>query len=188
MFGCAPEGDICESVYTECAESGSPCFSLSDECDSDDDSCFALVGRCTDAHSACYSLWEQVHLAALIPAFISIVCSLYIICCTVKYRRQFKQMTFGAMLPMFISICDVGFHSFHGIDHVHNLSTGFVTEGPWCKVLGATAILFMLSQNKVIISSANTNVTCLKCLKITKFFENHLVGSMEPLSFRVCSQ
>ena len=91
---------------------------------------------CDESDTECYSRWNQVHIAAIPPSYISLCCSIYIIVMTLIYIKQFRSITFGATLPMYISICDAVFHSCHGSDHVHNLITGYVSPGGWCLFLG----------------------------------------------------
>ena len=93
--------------------------------------------QCDKTDNECYWRWEEIHIAAIIPSFISLCCSIYIIVMTIIYLQQFKKITFGATLPMFISICDAIFHSCHGGDHLHNLITGYISPNVWYLFLGS---------------------------------------------------
>eukprot|EP01083_Nonionella_stella_P082040 226384_1 len=109
---------------------------------------------CDQSDESCYSRWKDIHIAAIIPSFISLCCSIYIICMTIIYLKQFRKITFGATLPMFISICDAIFHSCHGGDHLHNLITSHIPPGGWCLFLGSMKQFSINGQTSWAIATA----------------------------------
>ena len=92
--------------------------------------------NCPDKNSTCLTMWQWIHIAALIPATFSIIASIFIIVTGIKYHRILSNLTFGAKLPIFISFCDLGWEIFHSGDHIHNLIQGYVTEDFWCILCG----------------------------------------------------
>eukprot|EP00484_Ammonia_sp_Unknown_P005922 CAMPEP_0197072090 /NCGR_PEP_ID=MMETSP1384-20130603/209923_1 /TAXON_ID=29189 /ORGANISM="Ammonia sp." /LENGTH=351 /DNA_ID=CAMNT_0042510905 /DNA_START=155 /DNA_END=1210 /DNA_ORIENTATION=- len=85
----------------------------------------------------CHAKWETVHIAALIPSAFSAAGSIFIIVTGIKYHVQLRKLTFGAQLPIFISICDLGFELSHGGDHLHNVIADYVSEGWLCQLFGS---------------------------------------------------
>ena len=90
---------------------------------------------CESTDDACKQNWDTIHIAALIPSAFSIIASVFIIIAgTINHGRY--SMTFAAQLPIFISICDLAFELNHGGDHLHNVLTGYVSEGWLCQLFG----------------------------------------------------
>jgi len=90
--------------------------------------------------------WYAVHLAAFIPASISLLCSCYVIYSTIALWNRYKRIGVGARFPMYISICDVLFHVYHGSDHLHSLVTCHTLVGTSCEYVGGTALFFINCQ------------------------------------------
>eukprot|EP01084_Bolivina_argentea_P313270 542484_1 len=101
---------------------------------------------CDETDAECYSRWTEIHYTAIIPTTISFCCSSYIIIMSLIYLKQFREITFGATLPMFIAICDAGFHLIHGTDHLYSLNTKHLPPNTSCKMLGSAMIFFMHGQ------------------------------------------
>eukprot|EP01084_Bolivina_argentea_P179902 310839_1 len=101
---------------------------------------------CEETDNECYSRWTDIHYAAIIPSVVSFCCSLSIIIMTLMYLKKFREITFGAKLPMLISICDAGFHLIHCSDHIHNLSTKHLPSDISCKFLGSMMSFFINGQ------------------------------------------
>jgi len=93
--------------------------------------------------------WYSIHLAAFIPSSVSLISSLYVIYSTIDLMRKYKTIKVGARFPMYISICDVFFHIFHGGDHLHSLITCHTLVGTTCKFVGGTALFFINCQAMV---------------------------------------
>eukprot|EP01084_Bolivina_argentea_P200051 342149_1 len=110
--------------------------------------------HCAKSDTKCYHHWQYIHIAAIIPSYISLCCSVYIIIVTIFYIRHFRKITFGATLPMYISICDAIFHSSHGSDHLHNLITGYLSPGGWCIFLGAMKPFAINGQTAWVLATA----------------------------------
>lgn len=91
---------------------------------------------CESTDMECHAKWETVHIAALIPSVGSALASIFIIVTGIKYHVQLSKLTFGAQLPIFISICDLGFELSHGGDHLHNVIADYVSEGALCQLFG----------------------------------------------------
>jgi len=91
---------------------------------------------CEPTDMSCLARWETVHIAALIPSVFSALASIFIIVTGIKYHVQLSKLTFGAQLPIFISICDLGFELSHGGDHLHNVIADYVSEGALCQLFG----------------------------------------------------
>ena len=117
---------------------------------------------CEETDRECLSRWDQVHIAAIPPSYISLCCSIYIIIMTLVYIKQFRTITFGATLPMYISICDAVFHSCHGSDHVHNLITSYISPGGWCLFLGSMKQWSINSQTSWAIATAYFINYCIR--------------------------
>ena len=93
---------------------------------------------CHASDLSCLQKWNSIHVAAIIPTVGSILCSIYIIVTGIYYHAIWSELTarFTAQLPVYISICDLIFEVNHGSDHIHNLLTGYVSEGILCQVFG----------------------------------------------------
>ena len=91
-----------------------------------------------DQSNSCLLEWRLIHICALVPACLSIMASIYIIVTGLIYHKRITELrlSFGAKLPIFISICDLTFELCHGGDHLHNLLTGYVSEGFLCTFFG----------------------------------------------------
>ena len=96
---------------------------------------FDIMG-CSARDLGCLQQWNTIHIAAIIPTIGSVLCSIYIIFTGTMYHIELKNLGFAAQLPVFISICDLLFEMGHGSDHVHNILTGYVSEGFLCLLFG----------------------------------------------------
>eukprot|EP01083_Nonionella_stella_P170116 578178_1 len=109
---------------------------------------------CDKSDTECYHNWQSIHIAAIIPSYISLFGSLYIIIMTNFYVHHFRKITFGATLPMYISICDAIFHTSHGSDHLHNLITGYLPPGDWCIFVGSMKPFAINGQTAWVLATA----------------------------------
>eukprot|EP00483_Globobulimina_turgida_P012613 UN12636 len=91
---------------------------------------------CDETDTSCLSAWKTIHIAALIPAILSSLASIFIIMTGILYHHKLANLTFGAKLPIFISICDLVFELMHGGDHTHNIIQGYVSENALCQLFG----------------------------------------------------
>eukprot|EP01084_Bolivina_argentea_P145064 254372_1 len=91
---------------------------------------------CDESNEECYKQWKTIHITALIPSISSSLASIFIIITGLKYHRKLSNLTFGAQLPIFISVSDLLFEIFHGGDHLHNLIKGYVSEQALCQLFG----------------------------------------------------
>ena len=93
---------------------------------------------CDATDLLCLQQWNTIHVAAIIPTIGSVLCSIYIICTGIYYHMTITtlQKQFTAQLPIYISICDLLFELNHGSDHIHNILTGYVSEGFVCQLFG----------------------------------------------------
>ena len=92
---------------------------------------------CSPSDLSCLTKWNTIHVAAIIPGIGSILCSIYIIFSGIYYYMTLMELGFSAQLAIYISICDLIFELSHTSDHVHNLLTGFVSEGALCQTFGS---------------------------------------------------
>eukprot|EP01083_Nonionella_stella_P219681 786661_1 len=96
-----------------------------------------IAMECDKSDMGCLSKWKTIHIAALIPSILSALASIIIIITGIVYHHKLKNLTFGAKLPIFISICDLLFEVFHGGDHLHNIIKGYVSENGLCQLFGS---------------------------------------------------
>eukprot|EP01084_Bolivina_argentea_P186510 321488_1 len=125
---------------------------------------------CDSSDTDCLDKWKTIHIAALIPSSLSILASIFIIITGILYHHKFTNMTFGAKLPIFISICDLLFEIMHGGDHLHNIITGFVSEDALCQLFGCMkpfsincqttwALAVALYLNRSVFNKSSTQPT-----------------------------
>ena len=114
---------------------------------------FDIMG-CEYNDLTCLESWTYLHVIAIIPTTISIVCSIYIIGMGTYYHIALKNLGFAAQLPIFISICDLVFSMSHGSDHVHNLLKGYVSEGALCQLFGCLKPLSINCQTAWALATA----------------------------------
>ena len=93
--------------------------------------------KCEETSTSCHNQWKTIHIAALIPAALSSIASIFIIITGIKYHHKFSNLTFAARLPIFLSICDLFYEVFHGGDHLHNIIHDYVSEGDLCQLFGS---------------------------------------------------
>lgn len=93
--------------------------------------------QCDESNTECLDQWNTIHIAALVPSILSAVSSIFIIMTGILYHHKLENLTFGAKLPIFISICDLSFEIFHGGDHLHNILNGYVSENMLCQLFGS---------------------------------------------------
>lgn len=93
---------------------------------------------CDESDTECFTNWLLIHILALIPSFLSILSSIFIIVTGIKYHSKFKSnFSFAAELPIYISIADLTFAVFHSGDHIHSLVHNYIMEGGPCILFGA---------------------------------------------------
>ena len=114
---------------------------------------FDIMG-CDFNDISCLQNWNTIHVAALIPTSASIFASIYIIIAGTYYNTKFKNLGVTAQLPIFISISDLIFEMCHGSDHVHNILTGYVSEGLLCQFFGAMKPFSINTQTSWALGTA----------------------------------
>mmetsp|Transcript_46829 Transcript_46829/g.77760 ORF Transcript_46829/g.77760 Transcript_46829/m.77760 type:complete len:331 (-) Transcript_46829:174-1166(-) len=109
---------------------------------------------CESTDNACHKQWQAVHITALVPSVLSIIASVCIIIIGITYHRRLRSLGLSAQLPIFISLCDLGFELSHGGDHLHNLLADFVSEGALCQFFGCLKPFFINCQTTWALSVA----------------------------------
>ena len=110
--------------------------------------------NCDESNRNCFHQWNAMHIAALIPATISSIACIFIIITAIKYRSILSNLSFGAQLPIFFSICDLNFEIFHGSDHIHNIINSYVSENGLCKLFGSMKSFFINCQTFWALATA----------------------------------
>lgn len=112
--------------------------------------------QCSSSSLICLQQWNTVHIVALIPTIGSIFCSFYIIVTGIHYHTLLNKLNlrFTAQLPVCISICDLVFNLNHGSDHIHNILTGYVSEGWLCQFFGCLKPFSINCQTAWVLGTA----------------------------------
>ena len=92
---------------------------------------------CDESNKECFTQWQNIHIAALVPTFFSIVASLIIIIAGIKYHKKLSHLSLAAQLPIYISISDLIFEIFHGGDHIHSVTHNYIFSDTWCIIFGS---------------------------------------------------
>ena len=112
------------------------------------------IMNCDESNQKCFDQWNIIHIAALIPGTISSIACIFIIITAIKYHSILSNLSFAAQLPIFISICDLGFEISHGGDHLHNLIYSYVSENELCQLFGSMKTFFINCQTVWALATA----------------------------------
>ena len=131
----------------------------------------------TSKSKACYNQWQTIHIAALVPGCLSIIACIYIIVTGIVYHQRIKtlRLSFGTKIPLFISLVDLIYEVNHGSDHLHNLITGYVSEGGLCQLFGSMKPWCINAQTAWALATAFYLMSVLKHGKDAQFEKQGLI-------------
>lgn len=138
---------------------------------------YEVMGCEETKSNSCYQKWRTIHIAALIPGCLSIIACVYIIVTGIIYHQRITtlRLSFGTKLPLFISMVDLIYELNHCSDHLHNIITGYVSEGALCQLFGSMKPWCINAQTAWALATAFYLMSILKHGKNEEFVKEGMI-------------
>ena len=59
---------------------------------------------CEETDDECLARWKVLHIAAIVPGYMSICATVFIIVTAIEYRELLAKLSFGAQIPMCVCL------------------------------------------------------------------------------------